>query len=278
MDFYEKDARRDICAVIVSYNPEPLLLENIEALLPQIHRCLVVDNGSTEQTVLQEAKRKYGIDVIELGENKGIAFALNVGLEYCAQKGYPLVLTMDQDTVLFTNAVECLLKAMLKEGAVSAGINWDRSISETKCVEYLITSGNLVTVEAAKSIGGFDEALFIDSVDFDFCLRLQDKGFTIVKVADAGAKHNLGEKTGSRWFRTHSAFRYYYISRNHFYILHKFEKSHRWFCIKKRIAFAREIVLLTLFDRERTSKYKALLQGYRDFKATYPERRGVKGI
>ena len=24
MDFFEKDARRDICAVIVSYNPEPL--------------------------------------------------------------------------------------------------------------------------------------------------------------------------------------------------------------------------------------------------------------
>ena len=266
MNRNETDHRKDICAVIVSYDPGSILLDNIEALLPQVHRCILVDNGSHNDEIVKEAEERYGVEVIELGENKGIAFALNVGLEYCVKNEFPMFLSMDQDTVLEPDAVDHLAKALIEEGAVSAGINWDRSISKDKSVEYLITSGNLVLVEAAKSIDGFDASLFIDSVDFDFCLRLRDKGYKIVKVADAGARHNLGDETGSGRFRTHSAFRWYYISRNHFYIIKKHGSRHRLFCLKKRAAFLKEMIMLAMWDKERGAKFKALLQGYRDYK------------
>ena len=201
-----KYSKNDICAVIISFNPEKLLIDNIHALLPQVAKCVVIDNGSEKTDILNTAKEVNDITVIELGENKGIAAALNVGLRYCDENAFRFILTMDQDTILEGNAVEELLKPINEGRADSTGINWDKQAREDAFVDYLITSGNLLNVDAAKKIEGFDEALFIDSVDFDICLRLRDKGYRLCKVAKANASHNLGEQNGSSKYRTHSAF------------------------------------------------------------------------
>ena len=258
-------SKKDICAVIVSYNPDGIIIKNVNALLPQVDRCFVVDNGSAGNEVIQKLKTMSNVVVKCLGYNTGIAHALNEGLDYCVANNYPLILTMDQDTVLNPDCATNLLVAMEKYDAYSVGINWDSTTGKDEEVNYLITSGNLVNVTAAKNIGGFDEKLFIDSVDFDFSLRLKDAGFKIIKVASAGAKHNLGEeqKTG---YLTHSVQRYYYIYRNHFYITHKHWKKHKVFCIKKWVALIIDYGKIILFDREKKEKQATLKRSYHDYK------------
>jgi GT2 family glycosyltransferase len=58
----------------------------------------------------------------------------------------------------------------------------------------VITSGNLLKVSAFERIGGFREDLFIDSVDFDFCLRLKKSGYRIMRCNQAILYHSLGER------------------------------------------------------------------------------------
>jgi len=257
----------DICAIIVSFNPNELLINNINALKPQVAKCVVVDNGSIETNVLGTVRQFGDVHIIELGENKGIAAALNVGLRYCEANGYKLILTMDQDTILKERTVDELLKPINEGIAESTGINWDNQAKEDALVDYLITSGNLLVVEAAKDIDMYDEALFIDSVDFDLCLRLQENGYRLCKVSKANAIHNLGDENGSSKYRTHSTQRYYYIARNHFYLIRKYKKKHRLFCIKKQLAFIWDLVQLAMYDKDRKQKYDAIKHGYKDSKS-----------
>lgn len=263
-----KYSSNDVCAVIVSYNPSAIMLENLTALIPQTGKCLIVDNGSQERDVLDSALDRLPAEAVFLGDNKGIGTALNKGLEYCRNHGYTLILTMDQDTVLKDGAVEALLKTMNESGAVSVGINWDDGIRTDTPVDYLITSGNLLQVEPVMALGGYDEELFIDSVDFDISLRLKDAGYTLLKVAAAGARHNLGETEGRKilglipcQYNTHSAARYFYISRNHYYLIDKYREKHRNFCRKKSIVFFVDRMKILLFDKERKEKIKAIRKG-----------------
>ena len=57
----------------------------------------------------------------------------------------------------------------------------------------VITSGNLLNAGHFQALGGFDESLFIDYVDHDFCLRAVIAGFHIVVSADASLSHSVGE-------------------------------------------------------------------------------------
>lgn len=261
----------DICAIIVTYNPGLILLQNLTALLPQVGYCVIIDNGSSKKEVLETVKTDHKTLLICMSENRGIAFALNRGAELCRQKGYPLMLTMDQDTVLASDAVKELLKAVNDQEAHSAGINWDERAVKDEIVSYLITSGNLVTMEAVNSVGGYDEKLFIDSVDFDFSLRLKDHGFKMIKVARANASHHLGEQQEGRNYTTHSVERYYYIYRNHFYMLRKYWKRHLLFCIKKQVALVIDLGRIVLFDKQRKEKIMMLKKGYRDSRKLIPD-------
>ena len=272
MDKRREWTKDDICAVVVSFQPDARLIDDLSSLLPQVAACVVVDNGSSGSDVMDRvkalvdegSKERASLDVIELGENRGIGAALNVGLSFCLDHGYGLLLTMDQDTVLAPDAVQALLETMYRHDSPSVGMNWDRQITADSEVRYLITSGNLVAADVAAAIGGYDEQLFIDSVDFDFSLRLSDHGYRMFKSAGALAEHRLGEKQGDSSYVTHSVDRYYYIYRNHFYLIRKHRKNHRVFCAKKQCALLLDMGKILCFDKDRKQKLQMLKKGYRD--------------
>ncbi len=256
--------KEEICAVIVTFNPEKVFLENVHSLRKQVGMVIVVDNGSTKCEYLEAASREFCFDVLKLEGNHGIGYALNRGLQQCVEKGYPLMLTMDQDTVLGDNAVDEMLQVLNDTAAPSVGINWDGVIHKDKEVQYLITSGNLLQVDAAISIGGYDEKLFIDSVDFDFSLRLSERGGNMIKVTKAKARHQLGERQGEKGYITHSKERYYFIYRNHFYLIRKYWKKHKLFLLKKNMALFWDLILILLKDEEKKEKLCMIKKGYYD--------------
>jgi rhamnosyltransferase len=83
-----------------------------------------------------------------------------------------------------------------------------------------ITSGCLTRIAAWAQLGGFDETLFIDFVDTDYCLRAQRAGWTIAVSAQAQLQHSLGKRSvcqiaGIELRPTnHGPLRRYYIARN----------------------------------------------------------------
>ena len=71
-----------------------------------------------------------------------------------------------------------------------------------------------------KKVGYFDESLFIDMADTDFCMRLYENNIKMIKVKSVVLYHSLGEarrlKNGFLSFNitNHSPLRGYYMIRN----------------------------------------------------------------
>ena len=231
-----------ILAVIISYNPDNLIINLYNSIKDQVSELIIVDNFTTDEKskkYLEELKNK-GCKIIFNDKNYGIAKALNQGAKYATDNGYKWLLTLDQDSKFFPNTYKILLdsyekmddkdKTMLiapkyierfdcKNFNISNSYDVNTSIKWKK-EKFIISSGSLINTDIFNHIGFFEEKLFIDNVDFDFCLRLNIKGF-ISKIAEnIYFLHSLGNKNSHTYNFT--PMRRYYMARNSIYILRKY--------------------------------------------------------
>lgn len=61
-------------------------------------------------------------------------------------------------------------------------IEENSNMNSYEYVDADITSGNLLRKEVFEKVGFFDDSLFIDLVDTDFCMRLNEKGIKMIKL------------------------------------------------------------------------------------------------
>jgi len=69
-----------IAGVVVLYNPDPIVIQNIQSYLPFLYVLYVIDNSESPNMNIVEQLRELGekIKYIALGENRGVAYALNL--------------------------------------------------------------------------------------------------------------------------------------------------------------------------------------------------------
>lgn len=225
-----------IAAGIVLYNPEVKRLEeNISAIKPQVERLILVENGSANIDYLNSMDLD-GVEIICNSKNEGIAYALNQICHYCKDNGFDWVLTLDQDSVSDARLVENLIPFIGKDVGIVCSHIIDRNYTlSTDTIEYDVrqvggcfTSGSLTSIEAWERVGGFDNQMFIDMVDFDFNYLLQENGYKILQVRKATILHELGtnprvikENGEEILLLNRSPFRYYYVARNTVYMKRK---------------------------------------------------------
>ena len=104
----------DVCAVMVTYNPEPSFEQNVRALLPQVGKLIIVDNLSASAGHLLIAGRPPACDVevIWNRQNLGIAVGLNTGIERALSTGqYSWIATFDQDSLAPPDYMAAILEA-----------------------------------------------------------------------------------------------------------------------------------------------------------------------
>jgi rhamnosyltransferase len=97
--------------------------------------------------------------------------------------------------------------------------------------DFLISSGSLVPMEAFTTVGEFDEGLFIDSVDLEWCCRARDKGLMLYGVCAARLDHRLGDRRQSvlnMELVVHSPERVYYMTRNRFLLYRRSYMPLKW--------------------------------------------------
>jgi rhamnosyltransferase len=233
---------RRVASITVTYQPDPArLARQIEALCGTVDDIIVVDNGSAPAPVAHAH-----VHTIALGENAGIARAFNVGIAEARHRGAQFVLLLDHDSVPAPGMVPRLVEAAaarLAAGERLAAVG-PRIVDARDAVDYpfirlgwlanhhlrceagggaiacdfLISSGCLVPLQALEAVGNFEEALFVDSVDFEWCSRARDRGYTLYGVCDAELDHQLGDErrdigAGGRLV-VHSPERIYYMTRN----------------------------------------------------------------
>ena len=272
-----------VCAGIVTYNPDlEQFSQCLNSIIKQVNKIYLFDNGSNNVDFICNLLRNIeDITVFCNKENVGIARALNELCKMAYKDGYTWIVTMDQDSICADNMLSILRKYTRKKnlGIIAPRIEFrdnGKLIHETrnkaKEVEEIracITSGSLTRIDAWKKLGGFDEWMFIDHVDNEFCTHLYVEGYSIIRVNSAVLYQRAGEMKylslprGKKILLPYySEIRNYYICRDTMYYLRKYKKyiNYRY----EIMTFIYSQVIKVLFEKNRWGSIKSTVKGIKD--------------
>jgi rhamnosyltransferase len=204
-------ASESTLAAIVSFNGGENTLKLIDRLRLMVDCVYIVDNGSSmySKDLLASKGTDLRVKILFLPENYGIGKALNLALEYAYSHNYKWFITFDQDSMPSLNMIKKILefrhvnrnsRCFTPTLVTSKNSETINSEIANSIVSYAITSGNMIAVDVALEIGGYDEIYFIDCVDFEFSLRLRRYGYEIFRVGDAKMAHRVGDETSVPFF------------------------------------------------------------------------------
>lgn len=239
-------------------------------------KVVLIDNASSDIGLIEKvAERRKNVTLIKNNRNMGIACALNQIMKYAAENDVQWVLTLDQDSRFPETGLKYYENYIADDVAILACRIEDINDKEPKgytevieSVENCITSGSLNNVEAWKRLGGFDEQLFIDYVDFEYCIRVRKYGYKIIKCNSIVMRHHLGELEIKKFFgrriyvTNHSPVRCYYLIRNLIYTYRKHREISRHQNIYIRIC--KQYGKILFFERSKLVKVKAMNKGIYD--------------
>lgn len=265
-----------IGACTVIYNPDEQVINNIKTYIDKVNVCVVVDNSEKKNIVCELLKNTPEITYIDMHGNKGIAAALNRGIEFLQKKDIDYVLTMDQDSKFPKQYYEKIINLVEKYGNEYSvvGLNYNYSSKELNDeiveAQYWLTSGNFVKITDFNKIGKFDEELFIDYVDIEYGYKLYKNNLKLCYLKNFSLEHEIGNPIqinlfGKKFFAmNHNAIRYYYRYRNSYYL---YKKDKIFF--KKE--FFKEIFVnipkMMIYERDRRNKIKMIYFALKDAKS-----------
>lgn len=270
----------DYAGVVVLYNPSEEVKENILTYLSKIKRLYVIDNSENQNNEDKLPKSKK-IKYINNHQNLGIAKALNIACQEAINEGFAWILTMDQDSKFHEDNLQKLMDFTENQNKNKVGIVSPYHLIATKIpkskeeVDYpieVMTSGNLLNLDAFQKIEGFKEWLFIDSVDTEYCMNLRVHGYEIIRLNKIELEHQLGDHKTYHILghdvicSNHNYIRRYYITRNIYYVYEMYHDAFPDYCeyLIRILKFqARNILCL---EKDKIRKLRNMLRGKRDYK------------
>jgi GT2 family glycosyltransferase len=194
--------------------------------------CLVVDNGSTDDSVQRIKQAFPQVEWLLLPENRGFAGGYNAGIRRALETGASKIFLLNNDTIVDQRAIAALAQSgwdvaipkivyhqqpdriwcagcawrpfppsvvMIGFGKQANDIRYNRSYP----LEYATGCAMMVSREALQLVKGFDEAFTSYMEDYDFSFRLRQHGFSMGYVPEAVVMHkvsqSLGEFSPARW-------------------------------------------------------------------------------
>jgi glycosyltransferase involved in cell wall biosynthesis len=190
------------------YNVEAFIAEALESIQSQTFSdidIVVVDDGSTDGTrriVEKLAFTDQRIKVVGIPDNRGIPYALNLGLEFCRS---PFIAKMDGDDIALSTRLEkqfqflknnpgialvgCATTAINQFGHPIPGLGISRKpltqeeISRTMLLASPCGHSWLARREVYDTLSGYREMAF--SEDYDFLLRAVSAGYLLSNLPEA---------------------------------------------------------------------------------------------
>jgi rhamnosyltransferase len=282
----EEPAR--VVAIICTYRAEPALLHELLAVVvPQVATICVVDDGTSaaelpalRACVAAATAGRPGLRLVECGSNRGLAAALNTGIDIAREAGATHCLLLDQDSRPADNMVAALLaaeNAALAHGLPLAGVgpllpevprrelavDDGSPVPGLRPVELLITSGSLIRLAVFDRIGVMDESLFIDNVDLDWSFRAHALGLATCVAEAATMRHRIGEQrrlAGGMVVAVHTPDRLYYMMRNRMRLYARPHVPRQWVA-RDLPRLLGKFALFSLLVSPRAANAAAMLQG-----------------
>lgn len=214
---------------------------------------LVVDNGSTDDSVAKIRETFPTLAILENGRNLGYAAGNNRGIELALQMGAELIILLNNDTVVAPNFTEELIKAAKENpeaGAFGAKIYFyddpatlwyaggEVELSSMRCyhvgcgepdyekkhetlrpTSYACGCAIALRREAIKEVGLMAPEFFLLWEEIDWCWRLRKAGWGCLFVPKARVWHKVsasfpGGNRGAFWRKHYKRSRSLFIRRN----------------------------------------------------------------
>jgi hypothetical protein len=205
-------------------------LESLRASSIELH-VIVVDNGSTDDSVTRISQSGLADEVLATGANCGFADGNNRGLRLALDRGSDVIVVLNNDTTVESHAIERLVAALSTPDplAVSPDIRYFDSPDESWFRGGVIDHGwprHLQPGEAPEGgaagdpdvvgpspiltgcclaarrhvwerVGPFDPAYFLIFEDSDWSLRAAAAGVSMCVVHDSRIFHRVSRSIGS---------------------------------------------------------------------------------
>lgn len=276
-----------IAAVVILYHPEDEVITNIQSYASYVETLYVFDNTENTASALREKLSHLpNTRFFHNGHNDGIAKVLNIAAKMAIADGFDWLLTMDQDSSFNQEAIRyyfnCFHNFGNKANTAFIGPAFGRENlpSTPDCaseeVEDTITSGALLNLSLFTAIGEFDENLFIDFVDTEYCVRAAMAGYKTVQLTNIYLQHTLGIYVKRASLKTlflikkeklvHSPIRCYYSYRNMLYIEDKYKTSNPEFSVRLRPYVKGYIKKNIFYGRDAMKVINLTRQAIRDFR------------
>lgn len=240
--------------VVLNWNGKKdtlICLQSLEHLNYPTYEIVVVDNGSTDDSVVSIRNAYPKIILLETGKNLGYAGGNNVGIHYGLEKNWDLFLILNNDTIVDENLLNAFnqgFAAHPEAGVLGGKIylmnepkkfdhfggNWnkaridfdyvghrqidDGSSWETMIpIDYVCGAAIMIQRRVFDSIGILEERFFLFWEETDFCFRARRAGFEIFTCPKAKIWHKVsasfvGGKPQSTYFFWRN--RLFWIDRN----------------------------------------------------------------
>jgi GT2 family glycosyltransferase len=266
----------DVTLLIVTFKSGESIHRCID-LIPKKYPILVIEN-SADNFFKSDLEKKYNnVKCILAGENLGFGKASNIGLNLVKSKYAFLI---NPDTLLTSNTIEqlihysqeindfALLSPVMEDPEDKNYSIYKKKFLPINTLEYLEIDfikgfAMFFNMSKFKSIGFFDEKIFLYFEEDDLCRRvrkLNQKIYVIFssKITHAGGQsHNKEfneEMDHSRHW--HHMWSYYYYNKKHFTFL-----CALLITFDKFISYFLRVLFYTLLFNKNKKKYKQRLSG-----------------
>ncbi|WPO79524.1 glycosyltransferase [Flavobacterium sp. KACC 22761] len=267
-----------LAAIVIVYNPNvKSFIFNLEKLRGNVDKIVLYQNSILDVETREYCDLYGNIVVIGDGRNVGIGSALNSGIKFLNEEDFTHVLTLDQDSYFKDDHLKKFINLIYNFKENNIGVfapnfsnrgellvnNSKEPFEESDA----ITSGSIFPLGIFDLVGGFNENLFIDTVDQEFCYRIKrDFGLKTIIFPSIELIHELGYPLKIMFGLTtqnYSSFRTYYLVRNHILLWKNYpkfyKKEYKLNLIKNYILY--RIVKIILGEIDKSNKIKSIFKG-----------------
>lgn len=218
--------------IILNWNGRDMLLDCLESLRKITYpnaNVLVVDNGSTDDSVISIKAKFPNVELLQLPSNLGYAKGNNSGFEFVKNIKPDFIIFLNNDTLVDPGFIEPLIQPLIDDSDVGQtvpkifyaddperiwfggsyinlwlgiirheGIRKKDHPDYNKVKEVAYATGCCMCIRAVdfEKLGGFDESFSMYAEDADLSLRIQEEGKKVMFTPDSKVWHKVSASIG----------------------------------------------------------------------------------
>lgn len=226
-------------------------LESLKKITYKNYEIVLIDNGSTDESV-KILKSKYpDLKLIENKTNLGFAGGCNIGIRYALKTNAEYIALLNNDTTVDNKFLNELINTSINDESIgivgpliyyykkpstvwsSGAYKFDKynlkyidfnygkkdnkTLIEMRNVDFVWGCCFLIKKSIFKKVGLLDEDYFMYTEDKDLCYRVTHAGYKLIVNPNSKIWHKVSSSSGGE----NNSLIYYYMSRNNILFINK---------------------------------------------------------